>query len=199
MGILRTRIGKVQIILLLAVAMTGIMAANATAGTVTFDFGGTMTYQNDVTLHWFTLQESLTDVRIWTDSYQDGANLDPIIALWSTSDGGELLGEDDDTYYPEYFIGQTDGDAGLIFPYLAAGRYIISVAVYDNFAVSDNILDGFMLDEDTPVDISTWMGVATNGYYHVNFSNSAVPIPGAAVLFAPALAAIIGLKRKFTA
>lgn len=200
MEILRKRIGKAHIVLLLALAMTAIITANATAGMVTTEYSGSIVYQTDKVAFDIVLTEALTDVKIWTDSYLDGVNFDPIISLWSkTSTGATLLGEDDDTYYPEYFTGQTDGDAGLMFPYLAAGKYMIYVAVYDNFAVSENWLDGFMLDGDTPVKISDWTGVATNGYCHVNFSGNAVPIPGAAVLLAPALTAIFGLRRKFLA
>ncbi len=46
-----------------------------------FSFDGNITYHNDIVKVNFTLDNDSTNVRVWTDSFQDGVNFDPITAL----------------------------------------------------------------------------------------------------------------------
>ena len=127
---------------------------SATANAAVFNFTGNITYHNDVVTTAFTLTEDSTNIRVWTDSFQDGINFDPITALWNATTG-ELIGEndDDDTINPST---QTYYDSGFSLPSLAAGSYLFTVATYANFALGGNISEGFAYDQETPIPLTTW-------------------------------------------
>lgn len=127
---------------------------SATANAAVFNFTGNITYHNDVVTTAFTLTEDSTNIRVWTDSFQDGINFDPITALWNATTG-ELIGEndDDDTINQST---QTSYDSGFSLPSLAAGSYLFTVATYANFALGGNISEGFAYDQETPIPLTTW-------------------------------------------
>lgn len=129
------------------------------ASAADFTFSGNIRYHNDVVSIDFTLLDDATDVRVWTDSFDDGTNFDPITALWSMPDGS-LMGEndDDDTIAP----GQTYYDSGFVLDTLAAGAYRFTVAAYPNFAAGSTLADGFDLQGETPVPIADWCQPASD-------------------------------------
>ena len=129
-----------------------LISSSANAGL--FNFTGHIEYHNDVVYTYFTLDTDATDVRVWTDSFQDYTNFDPITALWN-ADTGAMIDEndDDDSINPAT---QTNFDSGFTLANLAAGNYLFTVATYNNFALGSNLSDGFTFDGQTPIDVADW-------------------------------------------
>ncbi len=145
-----------------AVPSDALVINNAGQTTSIFHFEGMINYHNDVIYTYFSLADDATDVRIWTDSFDDGANFDPITAIWRADDG-YLLGENDDNPFVNPGT-QTYWDSGMEFASLAAGDYVFTIASYWNFANGDYMSDGFQFDSDNPVDIDQWWNEGT-GYW----------------------------------
>lgn len=126
-------------------------ATSANAALIHFD--GEVDYHNDVIFINFTLDDDATDVRVWTDSFLDGVNFDPITALWGAD--GSLIQEDDDNASINSAT-QTRFDSGFSLSSLAAGDYTFSVATYNNFASGTNLTDGFRFDGQNPIALEVW-------------------------------------------
>lgn len=124
----------------------------ATAQAVTIQFDGDIEYHNDVVFVEFTLDSDSTGVSIWTDSYDDGLNFDPIVALWDSS--GYLIDQVDDD--DSINANQTDYDSGISLTYLAAGTYTFTIATYDNWALGDMLSDGFTFDSQLAIALADW-------------------------------------------
>ena len=175
----------------------GLLCCAVGAQANTFNFTGNINYHTDVVYFNFSLANNATNVRVWTDSFQNGANFDPIAALWT--EAGNLIAENDDndTVNPAT---QTPRDSGFTLPTLAAGKYRLTVVTYWNFAKGSTLADGFTFDGETPIPIEQHWQMAP-GYYSVGFDGvdqaSPVPIPGAVWLLGSGLLAMGGLRRKF--
>jgi PEP-CTERM motif len=130
-------------------------ASAASANAADFHFTGNIAYNTDVIQVAFHLDNDAADVKVWTDSFKNGINFDPITALWSVGGGdATLIGENDDndTIGPD----QTYYDSGFALASLAAGNYIFTVAAYPNFAAGSMLSQGFGLDGSTPIPIGQW-------------------------------------------
>lgn len=152
------------------------------AAAADFTFSGNIQYHSDVVRIDFILDTDATDVRVWTDSFNNGENFDPITAVWSLPSGA-LVGENDD----EYTIapGQTYFDSGLTFTTLAAGRYAFTITPYENFAPA-NLADPFGYSSETPISIASWCQPASDNctnqkgtFWRVHLSgvDAAAPVP----------------------
>ena len=130
-----------------------------------FHFTGEIENHNDVIYTYFSVDADATDVRVWTDSFQDGINFDPITALW-TADGTKVGENDDDQSINP--ATQTIYDSGLWFANLAAGDYIFTVATFNNWAVSNNLADGFQYDNQAPIALENWDQPAN----HINMGHN---------------------------
>jgi PEP-CTERM motif len=143
---------------LIKFASASLVAFTQYAAAADFTFSGNIRYHNDVVRVDFTLNTEATDVRVWTDSFNDGENFDPITAVW-TLPTGALVGEndDDDTIGPN----QTYFDSGLTFASLPAGSYAFTITPYDNFA-PDNLFKPFGYANETPIPIGAWCQPASD-------------------------------------
>ncbi len=165
--------------LLLALAL-GIyaLASAGSAHALLLNASGTIESHNEVDVYTGTLTDDVFNVRIWTDSFLNAFNFDPIIALWDSS--GNLIAQNDDN--PPIEPGtQTYYDSGIYIPTLAPGDYIFTITSFNNFSVSSSLSDGFLYDNETPIPIETW----TNGsqsFYNVWFDASPVPEPATMTL-----------------
>lgn len=130
------------------------------ANAAVFNFTGNIANHNDVISTTFTIAQDTTNVRVWTDSFLNGTNFDPITALWNATTGSLIAQDDDnDTINPST---QTYYDSGFLLPSLSAGTYVFTVATYANFAAGTNLSDGFVYDNATPISMSTWCQPASH-------------------------------------
>jgi len=143
----------------------------------TFEFGGYLTYHTDVAQVAFSLDEDVTNVRLWTDSFDSGANFDPIAALWH-ADGRLIAQSDDDAWVNP--ATQTYLDSGFVLSSLDAGDYLFTMATYANFANGTLFEDGFRYDNQTPELMTDW---SRGDYWHVvldgvnDASPAGAPVP----------------------
>lgn len=172
----------------------------------TFDYQGVINTQKDVVYIPFTIASNSTNVRVWTDSYRNGLNFDPITSVWTAT--GDLLISNDDN--ASIAPGQTSYDSGLVFNQLAAGSYIFSVAAYNNFPNGSKLSEGFLFDQQAPIAIGSWCQPSTSCHVGPNFSvhlsgvdtvappalTAPVPEPSTYAMLLAGLAGITALTRR---
>ncbi len=181
--------------------------ASLSANADTFHFTGNIANHNDVVTTAFTLDQDATNVRLWTDSVQNGTNFDPITALWNATTGALLAQNDDNAGIAP---GQTEYDSGFELATLQAGNYLFTVTPYRNLApdTANYYTDpGFPYANETPIPLSEWCQPAStcnmgtywslwlDGVTSASDPNNVVPEPATFALLGLGLAGL-GLSRR---
>jgi hypothetical protein len=157
----------------------------------TFHFTGNFTHHNNTITLPFSLDND-AEVRVWTDSFLEGLNFDPLLTLWA-ADGG-LIGWSDDEPYIEPTT-QTYGDAGYFAP-LTAGDYFISLSLSGNFAAGLNLIDGFFFDADVPVSLAPTGQAWSLWLEGVDRAGNEIPEPALLSLLCAGVLAGCMLRRR---
>ncbi|MDR0715871.1 MAG: DVUA0089 family protein, partial [Azoarcus sp.] len=158
------------------------------ASAVTFHFTGDLFEHNEIISIPFTLDDEAIDVKLWTDSFLDGLNFDPIAALWA-DDGagnGSLIDWNDDN--PGIHTTQTFGDAGLLLPSLAAGDYFLTVTAAGNIPLGSLFSDGFLFGTDAPTTLA-----AGSTAWSLWLTATPPPASGGAGVPEPSLLGLLGV------
>lgn len=172
------------------------------ADAAAFTFSGNVAFNTDVVRIGFTLARTASDVKMWTDSWNGGANFDPTGALWAKSgrDYSLLLAVDDDGGIA---AGQGAFDTGAVLSSLAAGSYLFTVAASPNDPAGTMLSQGFVFDGSMPIPLSAWEQPGNNPnthdqkgtFWRVNFSGvdaaAVVPEPSSWALAALGLGALL--------
>lgn len=175
-----------------------------TASAALSHYEGNIANHNDVVTVSFTLANDASNVRLWTDSYKNGLNFDPLLTLWNQSTGAWIRENDDNSSVAS---GQALYDSGLILPNLVAGNYFFTITTspnYANYWPSHNITGGFAFDAETPIPLASWgqpdNGASMGTYWSINLESiTAIPVPAAIWLFGSAIVGFAGVSRRKTA
>jgi hypothetical protein len=119
-------------------------------------FDGHIAFHNDVAYHSITITRPGSNLNVWTDSYINGANFDPIVSVWHNN---VKLAQNDDnpTIDP---ANQTRYDSGIQLRNLAVGTYVFTVSAYANFPVG--LFGHFAYDAQTPIPLDNWCEPASH-------------------------------------
>lgn len=181
------------------------MALSAPGQAALFNFSGSIINHSDVVYVSFTLDNDTTGVRVWTDSYKNGLNFDPITMLWG-SNGVMIAGnQDNPRINPDT---QTAYDSGFVRD-LAAGSYTVTLGAANNFEVSaGHLSEGFVYDSETPVPIfewnQPWVGAGRLGGWSIWLDGvdsasgplNTVPEPSALALLAVGALGGLAMRRR---
>lgn len=188
-----------------AMVSLALLSLSPPASAETLSFEGRIPSSRAVVRIPITLANPLSDVVIWTDSFNNGERFDPITALWLD---GVLLGENDDR--SGLMPGQTVFDSGLSFETLAAGDYLLTITNYSNFARGSLLADGFRFDDPLyPANnLNNCFGSndCPGNYWSVHLQDGIpatptvpqVPEPAHALLLAAGTAVLVGVRRRQT-
>lgn len=126
------------------------------ASAADYNFTGNL-YNNTDRVHVSFEVVSQGSVSLWSDSWSDGQNFDPIAALWMKSGSDYTLVEENDDAI-DLAAGQGFYDTGMQFNNLAAGTYVYTVGASfaEPFAKGILLSEGFVKDGIAPTPISQW-------------------------------------------
>jgi hypothetical protein len=157
-----------------ALALTVFLSPETLAGS-TFSFTGSFAADNDVQLFTFTIS-SPTTVNMETWSYAGGTNaagtvipaggFDPFVTLFSSN--GHFINDNDDGATAK--VDPTTGVAydSQLSQALAAGKYIVALTQFDNFANKPNLTNGFSEGGNTNFTLAFAPGGSTGFFWDLD-------------------------------
>ena len=178
---------------MLAISLLGL---SSIAQANSYTFIGNLANYNDVVKINFSLAQAASNIRVWTDSFMNGDNFDPIVGLWNEATGAKIAENDDNaTIGP----GQTYFDSGFKLTSLALGDYFLTVASFPNFSKGENFSDGFSSNSNDSSESAPTTDSKTA--YSVNIETdenppSSVPLPSALWLFGTAVFVFAGFSSR---
>lgn len=187
---------------LFAISLLGL---SSIAQANSYTFIGNLANYNDVVKINFSLAQAASNVRVWTDSFMNGNNFDPIVGLWNGTTGAKIVeNNDNNTIGPN----QTSFDAGFKLTSLAIGDYFLTIANFPNFSKGKNFSDGFSSNSSGLNKVSSESAPTSNSKtaYSVNIDGveltadkntlSNVPLPKALWLFGTAVFVFAGFSSR---
>ena len=210
---------KLSTILAALVLCLGFVCS-AQAVLIDYTYSGNFTYHKDVLIFNFTMDEPGRVTMFsssWINDTDKTKGFDPILAIWD-SNGDRLYQQDDGGQTGTRMVNGIEYAYGVYDSYfttdpLAVGIYSISIAAYNNWAISTYLADGFSFDSSTPILISEWeqpvngirgsffefhiLGV-TSVEVIVDPTNPApTPEPGTMFLMGVGLLGMLGMRKRF--
>ena len=172
-----------------------------------FTLSGQLAHHNDVVRITFDVAAGGSDVSLFTDSWQNGLNFDPALAVWrQTGSEWTLIGQNDDA--DQLTGAQGWYDSGLTLTQPAAGRYMVTLVAASNAANGSQLSQGFSYDAEAPIALGQWTQPSSDinandqkgGLWqlHINGVQSvaAVPEPSTWLLMALGAAALLPSARR---
>lgn len=172
-----------------------------------FTLSGQLAHHNDVVRITFDVAAGGSDVSLFTDSWQNGLNFDPALAVWrQTGNDWTLIGQNDDVDLPSGAQGWYD--SGLTLTQAAAGRYMVTLVATFNAPNGTQLSQGFSYDAEAPIAIGQWTQPTADINYgdqkgglwqlHLNGVQSvaAVPEPSTWLLMALGAATLLPAARR---
>ena len=183
-----------------------LVTAGIGAQAADFSFAGNLVFNTDVVQFSFSVAAP-GDVRLWTDSWLAGLNIDPTLALFDSGLNHLLTG--DDSPDPTALLpGQGGYDATLTLGALAPGVYRLALSASGQDALGPTLGNGFSLDGSTPIAIAQWnqpsYDLNTNdqkgSFWQLHIDGvdqaSVVPEPAGWALMLGGLTGLVALARR---
>lgn len=151
----------------LALALTAAVSANAIATPTDLTFSGNFAKDNDVLIFNFSI-DSDRQVGVVSSSWVEGG-FDPILSIFDSS-GFKQTSQDDGHNTDGITVNGTPYATGVwdsyFFVDLLAGDYSAVITQYDNFPVSNYLIDGFYRDGDPNFTYTQSFGGATQQLFN---------------------------------
>jgi hypothetical protein len=138
--------------------LAGLVLSSLALGAQADSFDGHIAFHNDVSYYSIQITQPNSTMLLWTDSYINGANFDPILNVYYKKN---RIAENDD--FPGIDpANQTRYDSGLRLTNLAIGNYVVAVTAYGNFSAGATLGIGFVYDGQAPIGLDAWCQPASH-------------------------------------
>jgi hypothetical protein len=138
--------------------LAGLVLSSLALGAQADSFDGHIAFHNDVSYYSIQITQPNSSLLLWTDSYINGANFDPILNVYYKKN---RIAENDD--FPGIDpANQTRYDSGLRLTNLAIGNYVVAVTAYGNFSAGATLGSGFVYDGQAPIGLDAWCQPASH-------------------------------------
>jgi hypothetical protein len=138
--------------------LAGLVLSSLALGAQADSFDSHIAFHNDVSYYSIQITQPNSSLQLWTDSYINGANFDPILNVYYKKN---RIAENDD--FPGIDpANQTRYDSGLRLTNLAIGNYVVAVTAYGNFSAGATLGSGFVYDGQAPIGLDAWCQPASH-------------------------------------